>query len=152
MEPGKAIHEVRGKECGRGEDEKFRLKFGVAGEDAEAPFRFHNAMSHFVGANIFSDALEKAAGNPTVSLGPGERAFLLSLTRRKIVDAGPGGSVFRKRAVIVAAGVIHVPVHKTRITALLLKPVGKGEAIQILELEGAPKFERNCKLPCRTEF
>jgi hypothetical protein len=77
MEPGKAIHEVWSKESGRGKDEKFGLKFGAAGEDAEAPFRFHNAMDHFIGANIFSDAFEKAARNPAVSLGPGERAFLL---------------------------------------------------------------------------
>src|SRR5208282_3385396 len=32
----KTLDEIRGKECRRGEDEKFSLKFGVACEDADA--------------------------------------------------------------------------------------------------------------------
>ena len=47
----------------------------------------------------------------------------------EIVDAGPGGRVFGQRAVIVAAGVVHVPVHERGIDILLAEPLGKRDAI-----------------------
>src|SRR4029077_9721475 len=131
---------------GCSENEKFRLKFALAGEDAEACFCFRDAMNHFVGANIFAEALEKSAGDPAIAFGPRERAFLFGFARRKIVDASPGGSISGERAVIVAAGIVHVPVHETGIAALLLQPIGKRDTIQFLILGGAAEFERDREL------
>ena len=128
------------------------MKFGVAGEDADAAFCFGDAMDHLIRADIFADAFEKAARDPAVAFGPGERAFFFGFAGGEIVDAGPGGGVFGERAVIVAAGVVHVPVHEARIAALLLEPVGKREAIQILILCGAAEFERDREFAAGAEF
>ena len=68
------------------------------------------------------------------------------------MDAGPRGGVFGERALIVAAGVVHVPVHEARIAALLLEPIGKREAIQILKLGRAAEFERDRKFAAGAEF
>jgi len=78
-----------------------------------------------VGANVCSDAFEETAGNPAVAFGPGERAFFFGFTGRKIVNSGPGRSVARERAVVVAASVVCVPVER-RSLALLAEPIGKG--------------------------
>ena len=88
------------------------MKFGVAGEDADAAFCFDDAMHHLVGADMFPNAFEEAASDPAVAIRPGERTFFLGFAGGKIVDAGPSGGVFGERAVIVAAGVIHIPVHE----------------------------------------
>src|SRR6266568_4415632 len=61
------------------------------------------------------------------------------------MDAGPGGSVARERAVIVAAGVVHVPMQETRIETLLAEPIGKRDAIQVLKLRGEPELKRDGK-------
>ncbi len=49
------------------------------------------------------------------------------------MNAGPGGSVARERAIIIAAGVVHVPVEQARIEALLAEPIGERDAIEIPE-------------------
>src|SRR5260370_15019332 len=109
-------------------------------------------MNNLVGADVFADAFEQAARDPAVAFGRGERALLLGFARGKIVDAGPGGGVFGERAVIVAAGVVHVPVHEARIAALLLEPIGKREAVQVLEFGRTAEFERDCEFIAGTEF
>jgi hypothetical protein len=45
------------------------------------------------------------------------------------VNPGPGGCVFGECAEIISAGVVHVPVHETRIATLLQEPVGERKAI-----------------------
>ena len=106
------------------------MKFGVAGKDAEAAFCFDDAMHHLVGADIFADAFKKAASDPAVAFRPGERAFLFGFAGGERVDAGPGGGVFGERAVVVAAGVVHVPVNKRRVEILLVKPIGEGHFVE----------------------
>ena len=133
VEARKIFEEIRRKEGGRGEDDEFGLKLGVAGEDADAAARLGDAVDHLAGADVCADAFEEAASNPAVAFGPGERAFFLGLAGRKIVNAGPGGSAARERAVIVAAGVVHIPVQQAGIETALAKPAGKRDAIEILK-------------------
>ena len=87
------------------------MKFGLSGKDAEAAFYLRNAVDHLIGANVFADSLEKAPRDPTVAFGPGERTFFFGFAGGKIMNASPGGCVFRERAVVVASSVIHIPVH-----------------------------------------
>src|SRR4029077_11676741 len=98
VEAGKIFEEIRSKESGSGEDDEFGLELGVAGEDAGAAARLRDAMNHLAGADIGADTFEEAASDPAVAFGPGERAFFLGLARRKIMDAGPRGSVTGERA------------------------------------------------------
>src|SRR5260370_13618494 len=58
------------------------------------------------------------------------------------MNAGGGGSAAGERYVIVAAGVIHVPVQEAGIEALLTEPIGKRDAVQILKLRGKSELER----------
>ena len=74
-------------------------------------------------ADIFADAFEETASDPAVAFGPGDGAFFFGFAGREIVDAGPGGGIFRERTVVVTAGVIHVPIHQARVARLLLEPV-----------------------------
>ena len=46
------------------------------------------------------------------------------------MNAGPGGGVFGQGAVIVAAGVVDVPVEVGRIEGLAAEPVGDGDAVE----------------------
>src|SRR5580658_5860155 len=146
------LDEIGSEKCGRGENYEVGLEFGVARENVYATFCFGDAMDHLIGADVFADAFEEAARDPAVAFGPSERAFFFGFARGKIVDARPGGGVFGERAVIVAAGVVHIPVDQTRIAALLLEPIGKREAIQILELRGTAELERDSEFAARTEF
>jgi hypothetical protein len=126
---GKPFDEIGTEKSGRGEDYEIGLEFDFAGENADPAFCLGNAVNHLVGADVSADSFEEAARDPAVAFGPGERAFLFGFTRGKIVDPGPGGGVLGERAVVVAAGVVHVPVDETRVAALLLEPVGKREAV-----------------------
>ena len=59
--------------------------------------------------------------DPAVALRPGQRALLVVLARREIVKPGPGGHVGRQRAVVVAAGVVHVPEQRLRVEPVLAR-------------------------------
>src|SRR5437879_13456792 len=98
MKPGKIVEEIGGEERGRGEDDEFGLKFGIAHKDARASASLGDAVDHLTGANVCAETLEEAASNPAIAFGPGERAFFLGLAGRKIMEASPGGSVARGRA------------------------------------------------------
>src|SRR5258708_19856253 len=95
------------------------------------------------GAGVLAGAFGGAAGDPAVAFRPGEWAFLLGHAGRKIMNAGPRGSVARERAVIVAAGVVHVPVQRAGIETVLAKPLRKRGAVEILKFRGETQFERN---------
>jgi len=58
----------------------------------------------------------------------------------------------RERAVIVAAGVVHVPVQKTGVEALLTEPIGERDAVQILKLRGEPEFKRDGERSALAKF
>jgi len=132
-EARKIFQKIRSEKSGRGEDDELGLKLHFASEEACAAARLRDAVHHLGGANVFADAFEEAARDPAVAFGPGERAFFLGLAGRKIMNACPGRSVARKRAVIVAAGIVYVPVQKTGIEALLAEPIGKRDAVQVLK-------------------
>src|SRR2546427_5270639 len=55
---------------------------------------------------------------------------VLVLARGEVVDAGPGRNFGRQRAVIVAAGVIHIPVQVRGIEALLAQPLRHGDLVE----------------------
>src|SRR2546427_4970884 len=55
---------------------------------------------------------------------------VLVLARGEVVDAGPGRNCGRQRAVIVAAGVIHIPVQVWGIETLLAQPLRHGDLVQ----------------------
>src|SRR5580692_3881808 len=152
VETWKTFDQIRSEECWRGEDYEFGLEFGVAGENADAAFGFGDAVDHLICADVFAYSFEETSRDPAVSFGPGERAFFFGFAGREIVDSSPGGGVFGERAVVVAAGVVHVPVHEARIAALLLEPIGKRKTIQILMLCGAAEIERNCEFAAGAEF
>ncbi len=143
VEARKILQKIRSEESGRGKDHEFGLKFSVAGEDACGAARLRDAVHHLAGADVSADAFEEAAGDPAVAFRPGEWAFFIELAGRKIMNAGPSGSAARERAVIVAAGVVHVPVQEAGIEALLAEPIGKRDAVQILKLRGEPELERH---------
>ena len=82
-------------------------------------------------ADVCADAFEKAAGDPAVAFGPGERAFFFLFTRSEIVNAGPGGRVFGESAVVIAAGVVHVPIYEGRVEFLFEEPVGEGDFVEV---------------------
>src|SRR5580692_486669 len=146
VEAGKPFDEIGSEKSGCGENYEIGQKSGVAGEDADAAFCFRDAMDHLIDTDVFADPFQKAAGDPAIAFGPSERAFFFHFAGREIVDAGPGGSVPGECAVIVAAGVVHVPVDEPRIRTLLLEPIGEREAVQILKLCRAAEFEwdREC--------
>src|SRR6266478_6394085 len=127
VKPGKLFEKIRSKERGRGEDDEFGLEFGVAGKDACATASLRDAVDHLSRANVCAETLEEAARDPAIAFGPGERAFFLGLTGRKIMDTGPSGSVACESAVIVAASVVHVPMEKAGVKALLTKPIEEGK-------------------------
>ena len=147
-----SLDKIGSKKCGGGEDYEFGLEFSVAGEDADAAFCFRDAMDHLIGADIFTNAFEEAPSDPPVAFGPGERSFFFGFPRREIVDAGPRGSVLGERAIVVAADVVHVPVDEARVAALLPKPIGERETIQILIFGGAAEFERDCEFAAGAKF
>ena len=72
----------------------------------------------------------RRAGDPAVAFRPRQRTFFLRIARGEIMDARPRRRVFRQRAIIVAAGVVDVPVQRRRIETLLRKPIGHGHAIE----------------------
>jgi hypothetical protein len=133
VEARKIIEEIGSEKRRRRENDEFGLKFGVASKYAGATARLLDAMDHLAGSNVAADAFQQAASDPAVAFGPGERTFFLGLAGRKIVDAGPSGSVAGKRAVVVTASVVHVPVKKAGIETMLAEPIGKREAIEILK-------------------
>src|SRR3989475_4687183 len=55
---------------------------------------------------------------------------VLVLARGEVVDAGPGRNCGRQRAVIVAAGVIHIPVQVRGIEALLAEPLRHRDLVE----------------------
>jgi len=59
------------------------------------------------------------------------------------MNAGPGGRVFGERAVVVAAGVVHIPVHKRRVEILIAEPVGEGDFVESGGFLCAAEFERD---------
>src|SRR6266567_523262 len=139
------FQEVRREKRGGGENDKFGLKLSFAGEDADTAAGLCDLVHHLTSANVLADALKEAPGDPAVAFGPGERAFFLRLAGREIMDSGPGRSGARERAVIVATGVVHVPMQETRIKALLAEPIGKREAVEGMKLRREPEFKRDGK-------
>ena len=133
VEARKIVQKIGSQKRRCGKNDEFRLKLGFAGEDAGAAARRRDAVHHLAGSNVSANAFEEAARDPAIAFGPGERAFFFGLAGRKIVNAGPGRSVARERAVIVAAGVVHVPVEKAGIETLLAEPIRKREVIEILK-------------------
>ena len=110
MERRKIFQKVGSEKSGGGKNDELGLKLGFLGKDARAAACLCDAVHHLAGANVSADAFEEATGDPAVAFRPSERAFFLGLSGRKIMNAGPSGSVACQRAVIVAAGVVHVPV------------------------------------------
>src|SRR5690348_1468539 len=89
-----ALDKVRGQKSRRSKNDKVRLVFRVACENADAAICRSDAMNHRAGANIPANPLQEAASDPTVSFGPRERALLFRFPRREIMDTGPRGSIF----------------------------------------------------------
>jgi hypothetical protein len=94
-------------------------------------------------ADVLADAFEQAAGDPAVAFGPGERAFFFLFARREIVNASPRGCVFGEGAVVVAAGVVHVPVDERRVEFLVAEPVGERNFVEVGGFCGAAELERD---------
>src|SRR5437764_9307444 len=83
------FNEIRSNERWRGEDHALAAIFGISGKDTELITVTLDAVDHLVAANELAEAGQQLFGDPSIALWPGERAFFLRLTRRKIVNTGP---------------------------------------------------------------
>src|SRR5258708_7234564 len=126
-----AFNQIRREKSGRGKYQTFATVFCVPRKDAKGIGVALYTMDHLVRTCKFSYTLQQLPCDPPVSFRPGERAFLLLLARRKIVNAGPGGSVRRHRAVVIAACVVHVPEQRLGIESVLREPVGKRNIVKL---------------------
>src|SRR5580658_8600643 len=109
LKPRKILQKIGRKKSWGGKDSVVGLKFRVAGKYAHFIFGLCNPMDQLAGSNMISDNLKQTTRNPTVAFGPCQRALLLLFTRSEVVNTRPGRRVFGQRAIIIPAGVIHVP-------------------------------------------
>ena len=100
------------------------------------------AQDAFSGA--FGDQALQAFGQPGVAAGRGQDGVAggvlrLAVTAGEIVDSGPGRGGRARRAEVVAAGVVDVPVQVRRIKVLGKQPVAHVHPVKRLEIGGVAR-------------
>src|ERR1700741_424141 len=90
--------------------------------------------------------------NPAVALGPGEWTFFLGLAGSEVVYARPRRSLRRKRAVVVAAAVIHIPIENSGIHALAAQPFAEWNLVEVGMRWREAAFHGNREPAARAEF
>ena len=81
----------------------------------------------------------KLLNDPTIALRPGKDRGVFqfpgtSIPTGKIVDASPGRNVCARASVVITTGVIHEPVERYRIEAVVMQEVTKRKLVQGQEI------------------
>src|SRR5262245_19777977 len=77
-----------------------------------------------------SQLLAQAPDDPPIPFRPGEHGTLVNIPAPEVMETGPCGNIAIVTAVVITAGVVHVPVKGRRIQSPAVEKVADADGIE----------------------